>query len=99
MTQSEVQAEYEKETGNVIIETLQNIDPQEIPSVLVRNHGPFCWGKSPIDAVHNAIVLEEVAMMAFYTEQLTPGVLPAPKYLVEKHFLRKHGPGAYYGQK
>lgn len=95
----EINGEYEKETGNVIIETFMGASPQEIPSVLVRNHGPFSWGKTPLDAVHNAVVLEEVAMMALHTELLVPEVPAAPMVLVEKHFFRKHGPGAYYGQK
>lgn len=94
----EISGEYEKETGNVIIETFKGISPQDIPSVLVRNHGPFSWGKTPLDAVHNAVVLEEVAVMAMHTELLVPGIPPAPIVLVEKHFFRKHGPGAYYGQ-
>jgi L-ribulose-5-phosphate 4-epimerase len=94
----EVNDEYERETGNVIIETFNGISPQEIPSVLVRNHGPFSWGKNPLDAVHNAVVLEEVAMMALHTELLAPGVPSAPTELVKKHFFRKHGSGAYYGQ-
>ena len=99
LTLEEINAEYEKETGNVIVETFQGISPQEMPSVLVRNHGPFCWAKTPLDAVHNAVVLEEVAMMALHTELLDPGVPAAPMGLVKKHFFRKHGPGAYYGQK
>ena len=66
--------------------------------VLVKNHGPFCWGKDPLNAVHNAVVLEEVAMMAFHTELLMPGVQAMPQALLDKHFLRKHGPNAYYGQ-
>jgi len=96
---AEINGEYEKETGNVIVETFTGISPQETPSVLVRNHGPFSWGKTPLDAIHIAVVLEEVAMMALHTELLVPGVLAAPIELVEKHFFRKHGPGAYYGQK
>jgi len=103
MTQEEIHGEYELETGNVIIETFvsQGIDPAQVPAVLVQSHGPFTWGKDAADAVHNAVVLEELAMMAWHTEKIEGGVLRAPMQseLLDKHFLRKHGPGAYYGQK
>jgi len=99
MTAEEINGEYEKETGTVIIETFKNIDPLSVPAVLVKNHGPFAWGKSASEAVHNAVVLEEVAKMAIFTRQVVREAAPAPKSVVEKHFMRKHGPGAYYGQK
>ena len=99
MTEAEVRGDYETETGNVIVECFQqkNINPLHVPSVLVSNHGPFTWGKSAADAVHNAVVLEEVAKKAFLTHSLNPQ-LPTNPALTEKHFLRKHGPDAYYGQ-
>jgi L-ribulose-5-phosphate 4-epimerase len=102
MTSDEIAGEYELETGNVIIETFvsQNIDPEQVPAVLVQSHGPFTWGKNAADAVHNAVVLEELAMMAWHTEKITQCAPRAPMQseLLDKHFLRKHGPGAYYGQ-
>lgn len=100
MTPEEIAGAYELETGNVIIETFRTrkIDPAEIPGVLVHSHGPFAWGTSPNSAVHNAIVLEEVAFMAFHAMMLTPGLAPMQQELLDKHYLRKHGPGAYYGQ-
>jgi L-ribulose-5-phosphate 4-epimerase len=99
MTAEEIEGEYEKETGNVIIETFEGKNPIYIPGVLVNNHGPFTWGKDAHEAVHNAVVLEEVAMMAYYTCSLTPGISPIAQTLLDKHFLRKHGKNAYYGQK
>ena len=100
MTQDEIEGEYEKETGTVIIEAFEGKNPQDIPAVLVKNHGPFSWGKDAFEAVHNAVVLEEVAMMAFHTQMLQNGISkPMPEILLEKHFRRKHGPNAYYGQK
>ena len=99
MTTSEIQGEYEKQTGNVILETFKGINPIYVPGVLVNNHGPFTWGKDAIEAVHNAVVLEEVSMMAYYTYSLTPGIKPIDQVLLDKHFLRKHGVNAYYGQK
>lgn len=98
MTTAEIQGEYEKETGAVIIETFQDKDPDAIPAVLVYSHGPFAWGKSPDDAVHNAVVLEEVAFMNFHALALTPGLPPMQQELLDKHYLRKHGKNAYYGQ-
>ena len=100
MTVEEIQSDYEYNTGVVAVERFEqaNLDPNHIPAVLVKNHGPFCWGKDPLNAVHNAVVLEEVAMMAFHTELLMPGVQAMPQALLDKHFLRKHGPNAYYGQ-
>ena len=99
MTEEEIHGNYETETGNVIVECFrsQNIDPLHVPGVLVSNHGPFAWGKSITDAVHHAVVLEEVAKMAFLTHALNPQ-LPMNPTLIEKHFARKHGPKAYYGQ-
>jgi len=99
MTEEEIRTDYEANTGAVIIETFKNINPVDIPAVLVRNHGPFTWGKTPAEAVHNAAVLEQVAMMAIYSRLINPDVGPMPKRLLDKHYLRKHGPGAYYGQK
>ena len=100
MTPAEIAGEYELETGNVIIETFQSrkIDPAQVPAVLVNSHGPFVWGTDPHNAVHNAVVLEEVAFMAFHAMALTPGLSPMQQELLNKHYLRKHGPGAYYGQ-
>lgn len=103
LTQEEVVRAYELETGNVIATHFedQHINPSAVPCVLVRNHGPFAWGKNAEDAVHNAVVLEEVAMMAWHTEAL-PMEQPReclPDYVKEKHYQRKHGPNAYYGQK
>ena len=101
MTTEEIQGEYEYETGRVIVERFKKygIDPDHVPAVLVKNHGPFTWGTDPFNAVHNAVVLEEVAKMATRTEMLNPQVKPAVQYVQDKHYFRKHGPGAYYGQK
>ena len=99
MTPEEISGEYEKETGNVIIETFRQCPVMAVPAVLVRSHGPFAWGKDPGDAVHNAVVLEELAFMAFHTEALNPAVRPMQQELLDKHYLRKHGKNAYYGQK
>lgn len=100
MTPAEIAGRYELETGNVIIETFRQrkIDPTQIPAVLVHSHGPFAWGTDPKNAVHNAVVLEEVAFMDFHALSLNPQKGPMQQELLEKHFLRKHGPGAYYGQ-
>ena len=98
MTKAEIEGEYEKETGTVIIETFQGKDPNAMPAVLVHSHGPFAWGKDPMDAVHNAVVLEEVAFMNFHTLMLEPGISPMQQELLDKHYLRKHGANAYYGQ-
>jgi len=101
MTEEEIKSGYEYNTGGVAVERFEkaHLNPDHVPAVLVKNHGPFCWGKDPFDAVHNAIVLEEVAMMAFHTEMLMPGVQAMQQTLLDKHFLRKHGANAYYGQK
>ena len=98
MTPDELCGEYEKETGNVIVETFAGKSAKEIPAVLVHSHGPFTWGSDPMEAVHNAVVLEELACMAFYTQALRPDVMPMQQQLLDKHFLRKHGANAYYGQ-
>lgn len=101
LTEEEVKSEYERNTGLVIVETFKsnNINPMYVPGVLCKNHGPFTWGKNAAEAVHNAVVLEEIAKMNLMTEQLNRNAAPAPKYIQDKHFLRKHGPNAYYGQK
>jgi len=100
MTPAEIAGEYEKETGNVIIETFRqrNIDAAQVPAVLVASHGPFAWGKDAMEAVHNAVVLEEVAFMALNALQLNPGLEAMQQELLDKHYLRKHGKNAYYGQ-
>ena len=101
LTKEEIEGEYEKNTGLVIIETFEEngINPVYTPGVLCCNHGPFTWGKDAAEAVHNAVVLEEVAKMATKTEQINPRVTPAPDTIRDKHFFRKHGANAYYGQK
>ena len=98
MTEAEVKSAYEKETGSVIIERFKGLNPLHIPAVLVKNHSPFSWGKDADEAVHNAVVMEQVARMAFISLQVNPQ-LTMNKLLIEKHFSRKHGPDAYYGQK
>lgn len=98
MTPEEIAGEYEKETGTVIIETFKGVDPMSIPAVLVKNHGPFAWGKDAYDAVHNAVVLEEVAAMNYRAMRLNPNVENMQQELLDKHYLRKHGANAYYGQ-
>lgn len=98
MTREEIQGDYELETGRVIVECFKGIDPDQVPGVLVNNHAPFTWGKDANDAVHNAVVLEEVAKMTFRSLQLNPNA-EMDKALLDKHFLRKHGANAYYGQK
>ena len=98
MTVAEIQGEYEKETGTVIKETFQGKNADTIPAVLVYGHGPFTWGKDPMDAVHNAVALDEVAYMNFYTLLLEPHIPSMQQELLDKHYLRKHGANAYYGQ-
>ncbi|REE55328.1 L-ribulose 5-phosphate 4-epimerase [Paenibacillus taihuensis] len=98
MTREEIENGYELETGNVIVETFKDRDPSQVPSVLVNSHAPFNWGKDPHEAVHNAVVLEEVAKMALHTYALNPGIGSMDQALLDKHFLRKHGASAYYGQ-
>jgi L-ribulose-5-phosphate 4-epimerase len=99
MTPEEIAGKYEKETGKVIVETFQEISPDNIPAVLVKSHGPFTWGENCDEAVHNSVALEELAMMAWHTEAISsaPGS-PMQQELLNKHFLRKHGANAYYGQ-
>lgn len=99
LTENEIETEYEKNTGLVIAETFQSLDPVAMPGVLCKNHGPFTWGKDTDAAVHNAVVLEEVARMAMFTFQINNQAMPAPQILQNKHYLRKHGKNAYYGQK
>lgn len=100
LTRDEVQEAYEKNTGRVIVETVKEMgkQPLAVPGVLVRNHGPFTWGKDPAEAVYHSVVLEEIAEMAWKTLQLNPSAALSP-YILEKHYQRKHGPNAYYGQK
>lgn len=99
LTAEEINQEYEKNTGLVIIETFKGKDPMASPGVLCTNHGPFAWGKDAHEAVHNAVVMEEVAKMAYRSEQLKPDIQAAPQVLQDKHYFRKHGANAYYGQK
>ena len=98
LTQDETESEYEINTGNVIVERFRNLDHNAVPGVLVNGHAPFSWGKDPADAVYHAVVLEEVAKMAFRT-QVLGNTVPVDKYLLDKHYQRKHGKNAYYGQK
>ena len=97
MTQQEIEGDYELETGNVIIDCFKGLNPDFIPGVLVRNHGPFAWGKDAQDAVYNAVVMEQVAKMAYISYRINPD-LTMESHLIKKHFYRKHGPDAYYGQ-
>ncbi len=99
MTRAEIEGDYELETGKVIVETFLDKDPASIPAVIVRSHGPFVWGTSPDNAVHNAVVLEECAKMAWQNLLYNPAQSPMDQKLLNKHFLRKHGKNAYYGQK
>ncbi len=98
MTDEEIKGEYELETGNVIIETFKDKDPDAVPGVLVCSHGPFVWGTDPMNAVHNAVVMEEVAFMDYHALMLNPEHTGMQKTLLDKHYLRKHGANAYYGQ-
>ncbi len=98
MTSDEIAGSYELETGNVIVETLKEKSADDMPAVLVHSHGPFAWGKDPADAVHNAVVLEELAFMAYHTEAIEPKIGTMQQELLDKHYLRKHGANAYYGQ-
>jgi len=98
MTKAEIEGEYEKETGVVIRETFNEKDPDALPAVLVHSHGPFTWGTDPMNAVHNAVVLEEIAFMNFHAMMLEPSLPPMQQELLDKHYLRKHGANAYYGQ-
>ena len=101
LTQEELDEDYELNTGKIIVETFRKrgIDPVAVPAVICFSHGPFTWGKDAAQAVYHAVVLEEVAKMALFTRQVRPDAVPAPQRIQDKHYLRKHGPGAYYGQK
>ncbi|MGN0675352.1 MAG: L-ribulose-5-phosphate 4-epimerase [Oscillospiraceae bacterium] len=99
MTSDEIGGEYEKETGTVIIEAFNGVDPMTIPAVLVKNHGPFAWGATAAEAVHNAVVLEEIAFMNYHAMEINPDAGRMPQELLDKHYLRKHGANAYYGQR
>ena len=100
LSKVEIEEAYEENTGHLIVNEFlrMNKDPMAVPAVLCKNHGPFAWGKDAMDAVHNAVVLEEVAKMAYRTETINPKVAPAPNELQDKHYFRKHGDNAYYGQ-
>ena len=99
MADHEIETDYEWNTGQAIVRRFAGLDPNEIPAVLVAGHAPFCWGPTPAMAASNAVILEEVAWMAYHSLAINPGARPLPDALRDKHFLRKHGPGAYYGQK
>ena len=99
LSAGEVAEAYELNTGNVIIETLGEVEPLHTPGIVVYQHGPFAWGKDAHDAVHNAVVMEEVARMAWIARGINPQLKPIDSWLMDKHFMRKHGPDAYYGQK
>lgn len=101
LTEQEVEEDYERNTGLVIVETFRQreLNPVHVPGAICRNHGPFTWGKDAAQAVYHAVVLEEVAKMAVYTRQIAPDAEHAPQHVLDKHFMRKHGPNAYYGQK
>ena len=98
MTDEEIRGDYEKETGRVVIETFKDIDPAAVPGVLVYSHGPFAWGTDPLNAVHNAVVMEECAFMDYHAIMLNPDHRDMQQTLLDKHYLRKHGANAYYGQ-
>ncbi len=99
MSRTETSKDYEKNTGLVITEAFNNLNPEEIPAVLVANHGPFVWGLNPRDAVHHAVIVEFLAKMEVHTRGLNPEAPRPPQWLVDKHYRRKHGAEAYYGQK
>lgn len=99
LTSNEINGSYELETGNVIVETIGKHDPLHCPGIVVASHGPFSWGKDAKDAVMHAVVMEEVAMMAWHAMMMNPSLVKADQVLLDKHFSRKHGPNAYYGQK
>lgn len=98
LTKEEIESAYELNTGKVIAETIKEHDPMAIPGIVVKNHGPFAWGKTPKGAVYNAVVLDKVAEMAYHTMTLNPRAMRVPQYLLDKHYFRKHGANAYYGQ-
>ena len=99
LSENEIEEAYEKNTGNLIVEVFKDLNPLHVPGALCKNHGPFTFGKDAHEAFHNAVVLEEVAKMNLFTELINKNVEPAPDFLQKKHFMRKHGPNAYYGQK
>ncbi|MBO8131540.1 MAG: L-ribulose-5-phosphate 4-epimerase AraD [Candidatus Marinimicrobia bacterium] len=99
LTEAEVFEDYERNTGKVIVETMKKYDLHSNPGILVAGHGPFTWGKTPIESVKNSLILEKIAEMAFKTMLLNPDVKDLPEYVIKKHYLRKHGPDSYYGQK
>lgn len=101
LTQAELDEDYELNTGNVIVEEFlkRGIDPKAVPAVICHSHGPFTWGKDAAQAVYHAVVLEEVAKMGIFTRMVDPSATPAPQRIQDKHYMRKHGPNAYYGQK
>jgi L-ribulose-5-phosphate 4-epimerase len=99
LTAEEVARDYEGETGNLIVETMKDTPRLHVPAILLSCHGPFTWGQTPEKAVENAVILEEVAAMAAMTMQINPSAHPCPEHVSEKHFQRKHGKNAYYGQK
>jgi L-ribulose-5-phosphate 4-epimerase len=98
LEKAEIEGDYERETGRVIVERFRGMDPMQMPAVLVAGHGPFAWAESAAKAAHNAVLLEEIAMMAYQTVALNGDAAPISGHLLDRHFLRKHGPGAYYGQ-
>lgn len=98
LTPFEIANQYEKNTGKVIIDTFKDLNPSFIPGVIVNSHGPFNWGKDPLKAVENAVIMEEIAKLAYYTQSLSPQINSIDDHLLDKHFLRKHGKNAYYGQ-
>ena len=99
LSEAEITGEYELNTGKVIVETFKDLDPDFVPGVVVASHGPFAWGKNALDAVHNAVVMEEVSMMSWHAKVENPNLDSMQQTLLDKHFLRKHGKNAYYGQK
>jgi L-ribulose-5-phosphate 4-epimerase len=99
MKRAEIESDYELNTGCLIVRRFGNLNPEAVPAVLVSGHGPFCWGPSAEAAAHMAVILEEIARIAYYTATLNHAAVPISQALHDKHFLRKHGPGAYYGQK
>ena len=99
LEREEVETDYEVNVGRVIVERLAELKPADMPAVLVASHGPFTWGKDAVDSMQNSVILEEVAKSALATLQLDDAASPLPQYLLDKHFLRKHGTDAYYGQR
>ena len=99
LASGEIEGDYEANTGAAIVRRFEGMDPLSMAAVLVAGHGPFCWGKSAAEAARNAALLEEVASIAYFTTMLNPVAKPISPTLLDKHFLRKHGPAAYYGQK